>query len=192
MLVDHTYGDILSLQVNATGGLTSATPSTYNLNDLFAPEVVNAHQPYGFDQMTPLYKKFKVHSATITVQTLTTAAGIWLHVAFASPNAGFSYAGASAYAVSEQPGATSYLLTPSVVHHTVKGIDMPTLCNVTKQEYDADVSMFVGTGAASPSSVAKCYLALSTPGAASGYTALLQVRITYKVEWFDRITLAAS
>ncbi len=190
MFLEHSYGSVAYL-VTGAANATSAAPIQYNLADLFLPET-GGHQPYGFDQMTPLYKRFKVRRVCVHIEAQGPTGGAFctLFAAFTSPTAGFSYVSASPVSVSEQPGVVARICPNAVPIQFERTVDIHTLVGVTKQEYESDLATYVGTGAASPTLSPKLILCVSSPTATQ--SAYVNVRLTFQAEWFDRITQAGS
>lgn len=66
LLCDLAYSDRYTLTQDGTVGNTTATIQTFRLNSLFDPDLTGTgHQPYGFDQLTPIYNNYCVTGCTI-------------------------------------------------------------------------------------------------------------------------------
>lgn len=184
----HSYCPDIHVLTSGTPYTTSTTAGTVVVNDMFAPGGTTAHQPYGFDQMTALYNKFKVRKAVIEVEYIhaTTAAVGWIGICVPPPASAFTYTSIGLYQLIEQPCCTVLQSANQVLRSFKQEVDFLKLYGCTKAEFDADLTRFCGTASASPPVLIKCILVNAAPG--TNDTGFCQVRITYEVEWFDRIT----
>lgn len=59
----------VSEQKTLTTGVAGVAVHTYVLNSLFDPDFTGVgHQPYGFDQLTPFYRRYRVNGAKVTIR----------------------------------------------------------------------------------------------------------------------------
>jgi hypothetical protein len=199
-VVNHTYAENTILTTGASGSICGAH-ALFHINDMYAPGGQQAHQPYGFDQMTPLYKRFKVRRVVIDLQavnnqpvtTTSQPAQCLVGVAGGDSNTVLDPTGLSDISVMEQTNCIYALQLGNYgsVERATRQIEIHRLFGITKAEYDADVSIFTGTGSSSPSRL--CYFALAASALVGASTTVhYTIRFTFEVEWFERITVAAS
>jgi hypothetical protein len=157
-------------------------------NDMYASGGPVPDQPYGFDQLTPLYKYFKVLNTTYEVEaTSGLASNILLVLGAFSPNATVTLSGIQIDKLAEQPNCSRFIVPYGPVLRIVKSFDTYKLLGVSKGEFDADVTKYVGTGASSPTIKPSFQFAVASPTGGAAQHSLLTIRVTYDVEWFDRI-----
>jgi hypothetical protein len=199
-VVNHTYAENTQLTTGASGSICGAH-ALFHINDMYAPGGQQAHQPYGFDQMTPLYKRFKVHRVVIDLQacsnapvtTTTQPAQLLVGVCGGDSSTVLDPTGLSDISVVEQANCIYALQLGNYEgsRRETREIEMYRLFGVTKAEYDADVSLFTGTGSSSPTRL--CYFALAASGLVGANTNVhYTIKFTFVVEWFERITVSAS
>lgn len=58
----------VSNQYSLTTGVIGVAVHQYHLNSLFSPEVIGGHQPYGFDQLTPFYRRYRVNTCKVLIR----------------------------------------------------------------------------------------------------------------------------
>ncbi len=65
---EFVYSDLIQIAAGATA-FTTGTERIFRLNSLFAPDVSGGHQPYGFNQMELMYRRYVVTDALIEIQS---------------------------------------------------------------------------------------------------------------------------
>jgi hypothetical protein len=192
MRTKHTSCGSIVLQSSTTAYVTG-TAQAMSPNDMYASGGPISNQPYGFDQLTPLYKYFKVSNFTVEVEASSgVAANTLLVLGAFSPSATMTLSATNTDTLAEQPNCSRFLLPYGPVFKVTKSFDMWKLLGVTKQEFEADVVKYVGTGASSPTIKPSFQMALGSPTGGVAQSALVTLKITYDVEWYDRIVQGHS
>jgi hypothetical protein len=168
------------------------------LNSLHDPDYTGVgHQPYGYDQVTAIYQKYKVYSVTIEVMFWQQSAALLCGLQCQGPDDVSVLAGLSPDVVAERPIAEVYPLS-GVYDRQVrfrKTIKIKDLIGMTEQQFNSDIdgtTAQVGNNPARP-----CYLRLAvadpTGGVAQGGTTCqVAVRLTYHSRLWSRHTQAQS
>lgn len=169
---------------------------TFNLNSVFAPLTAGAHQPYGFDQLSPLYQKYKVTHVTFKIRMLPTLSTnftfsgglVWCVVPV---NSVYDPSSSATEFVLEKPGG-GILCGSSVnpVNHTMS-IPIHQAAGITKQQFNADVEDYSSLVTASPAKIPVLRIAAWSTAATAQYTDWF-VEVHYQVEFYDRLIQASS
>lgn len=183
---------------NGSTGSTSGASLAYRLNDVFLPRT-GSHQPYGLDTLATMYRKYHVYGVkiqlTAIVRTATSSTPVFPLILVRPGGATFSI-GALALAanvVGEKPLGRVNLLMPASARcamDVTMNFQISTIEGLTGPEYNANESYRALVGA-SPDIVPTLEIANSsqaTVGAALDW----RVRITYDVEFYERVLLAQS
>jgi hypothetical protein len=194
-VVEHTYAQNFSVSGDGSVANKLGTAITMSLNDIFAPGGSYTHQPYGRDQMAALYGRYKVHGVVLELEvcmsnTATTKNPPVFIMGINAPSSGFTYTGALLTDAMEQASADWIQVPAGLPRRIVKKVDVATLCGATKQEFAADVSQYCAANGSSPTKTTS--VSFSVAGLDTSVYAVVALRFTYRTEWFERITLAAS
>jgi hypothetical protein len=183
------YTDVVTTSLATTVGVSQV----YNLNSLFDPDRTGTgHQPYGFDQMSALYNRYRVLKTRWRIcfspSSLTYAISVipmnGLLAASVTNLATFVTAAESPRAVNWEQGASGQ-------SHLISGqVPLNNLTGVTSTEYLAD-DRFEAIVTASPSEVMVLQVVLYNP---SGSTISINyvVDLYYEVDMHDPIIQAGS
>lgn len=179
----------------STGTALLGTQQAYRLNSVYDPDYTGAgHQPYGFDQLSGLYNKYRVDRVKFEI-IYTTPGGThdMLCVATVSPGTTSSLTGATLYAGQERPGGIWGLLSPNGERRCVlKGAyDLNVVCGVPKQKYVSD-DEYSSSISSNPTQLALLTHAVGCADGTAAISAVAVVVITYDVVFFDRITQSSS
>lgn len=197
MSYDFTYSSFNTLLNGAVS--TFGTEHVFRLNSLFDPDFsVGGHQPYGFDQVTPIYSRYKVHAVTIEIDFAAPRSMSNATVAcqLSAPQDGVVLAGTNVTQVYERPNCVLMPLndTGSQVVRIVKRLDMWDIIGCTKAQFEADTEQYAPLVSANPAKV--CFLRLAVSEPTGGLASIMSVdaytRITYHSKLWDRKTLAQS
>jgi hypothetical protein len=192
------------LQYTHTGSLATGAAANcgseqvFRLNSLYDPDFTGAgHQPYGFDQISPLYRQYKVTSVDIDIQLTDPSTDGILVAALVQPPAGtFSLTGKQGYAVSEKPGAEVRMLNDSgsQTARIKQHFEMSDLCQISKLEFDANQSNYVSAVTTNPalSPWLRIAIANMNGGSSSGATVFMNVTLTFHVVFYERVTQLES
>ncbi len=181
---------------NVTSGasnLQAGTPRVYQLNSLFQP-ISGGHQPYGFDTMATLYRRYRVNSVTIKVETLPIVTGsIYQVIGVFPPGATQSTTNLlDAHEWGENPNGSTQIIflqgTKQVVWQ--KRFEMHTLCGLTREEYANNVEDYSALVTANPARMPTLEVNISGFGASmQGYNI---ISLTFEAEFFERVSLNQS
>lgn len=172
---------------------TLGSNTVYRLNSIFDPQAaVGGTQPYGFDQVTALYNRYRCIKTRWIVTFLASSAGYNAYVipsngALNSPSADLTsftssimvpFAKYSRYALNSSPPV-------------FKGsMDLNVLGGVTKMEYLTD-DRFEAQVAANPSEVISLNVGIQNPSAGT-ISVPFMIELFYEVDLHDPISLVAS
>jgi len=153
-----------------------------NLNSVFDPNRTGiGHQPYGYDQLTPLYNRYRVISASYVINAYSGAAPIRFGClplnevpSFINDMSELCENPRAKWKVQMPQGSTS-ILTGKVY--------LPSLVGRTKSQYMAD-DRFQAQTNASPLELAVLFISAQSMGNVNVDTNLT-VTIEYLVEFFD-------
>jgi len=188
------YCDTFTLTVG-TGGVLGAE-HIFRLNSLYDPDfTIGGHQPYGFDQVAALYRKYRVDGCRFEV-TLTNASEDGLAVMLMLQPSDGTYALAAAgtaYAL-EKPGCIMEVLNDSgsQVKKIDQHIQIHDIEGLRKAVTDADLTEYSAAVGANPTKfpylrMAACSLANNTGG-----TVQVMVKLTFDAKFFERTILTSS
>lgn len=63
------YSGTFTLTTDGTVAQTIGSEQTFKLNSLYDPDLTNlGHQPFGYDQLTPIYRKYSVQATTVDLE----------------------------------------------------------------------------------------------------------------------------
>lgn len=170
---------------------TSVTPYNvfYRLNDLYDPfQGAGGHQPYYFDQMTPLYNHFIVTGCHVEIKASTSTVAAVVGMKAQPDTTSVTSLGAGI----ERPYSRSGTVVPGGrALYLSKYFDIAKLFGVNRQAILSD-DLYRGTASATPTNV--YFLNIyhqPVDGATSNYCPM-QVKLTYYVKWTNRIRVAQS
>lgn len=183
----------LRTKLNYAQSVTPATISVYeylfNLNSLFDPDRTGAgHQPMGYDQLTPLYNKYRVYSVDYDIEWIPNDSATCMIVAAPTNEAG----GLGSLSTALETFGARHSRVGSLYQamRVTGSVDLAVLNGKTPQQY-ADDDVTASLNNASPSELLilhACFVAVSG-NASSGYGV---VKLTFDCEFFDPIQLSAS
>jgi len=183
------YTDVVTSSLATTVG----SSQVYNLNSLFDPDRTGTgHQPYGFDQMSALYNRYRVLNTrwriVFSPSSLTYAVSVVpmnnLLAASVTDLATFRTGAESPRSINWEQGASGQ-------SHIITGkIQLNNLTGVTPTEYLAD-DRFEAVISASPSEVLVLQVLLYNPSA-STISINYIVDLYYETDVHDPILLAGS
>lgn len=163
----------------------------WNLNSVYDPnQTGTGHQPYGFDQLSPIYNRYRVISVRYRVTYMNTNGTNMINWAIPS-NAGV--APTDVNQVQENPRIKWRMQQLGGPLYPVNGkIYLPSLTGLNANQYMAD-DRYQATTTASPdeSLLLTTGIAPTIPGT-EAITANVTVELDYLVEFFDPKTLAQS
>jgi hypothetical protein len=188
------YCDTFTLTVG-TGGVIGSE-HIFRLNSLYDPDfTIGGHQPYGYDQVAALYRKYRVEGCRCEV-TITNASedGIAAFLMLQPSDGTYALAAqGTAYAL-EKPGCIMRVLNDSgsqvekidqyVPIHTVEGLKK----NVT----EADLTEYSAAVTTNPTKFPYLRMAIGSLANNTGGTVQVMVKLTFDAKFFERIILSSS
>lgn len=190
------YAQTISLATGTAGVL--GTQQIFRLNNLFDPDYTGSgHQPYGLDQVGPLYGKYQVNSVKVTLMWHTSGGAAELMGCYkcqVNTNAG-NLTGISCDYATEQPQTATCLISGDGNLRVVEQnftVQLHKLFNVTKSEYKDSNYIADGYGASYPESTAQLLISVGSPAGNAGQTIVCQVILDYNATLFGRIDQAQS
>ncbi len=177
----------------AASAYTFGTQQVLGLNDLYSP-IASTHQPYGFDQYSAFYTKYKVLSvrAKLDVQVTPAMNDIGFVAARVSPpSPSINLSASTLDQALERPDTTWSFVRPGATPVSLNfSPKLHELLGITSQQYNADIDNFTALTSASPTLVP--VLQFSYASAVGSATAYFIVTAEYDVEFSQRITQAQS
>ncbi len=187
-----TYCTIVTL---TSGNGLLGTQQAFRLNSLYDPDYTGAgHQPYGFDQMSGLYSKYRVDKVKFELLFTTPgAANDMLCVATVAPGTSSFLTGAALDAVQERPDGLWGVCSSSGDRRcALRGaFDLNVVCGVSRAKYEAEDNYSAGVGA-NPSQDALLACNAGCVDGTNGVAIKCMAVLTYDAVLFNRITQAQS
>lgn len=176
------------------GGFTGAE-KVINLNSLFSPDFSGGgHQPYAFDQMALLYRKYKVTAVLVECKYNDPSAdGMFVAVQIQPPQSPATITGKRKEELSEQPMSVVRSINNSGNQKGVirQFVPISTVSGLTKLQFQADVDLFTAQTTASPTAIPYLRVAVGTDRATSS-TMIITLKITFYSTFYERIVLDQS
>jgi hypothetical protein len=197
------YIDIgITTASGATSTTSGATPLQYVLNSLFAPGGSNAHQPYGFDTLATLYRRYRVNAVEVeieftTVQQLAAKADPTDAIMmFTPPGSSVStvFVALAASIFAEKPGGEVRRCVPghpSALQTVRRMLPMHQLVGVSKSEYEANVEEYAALVSGDPTRTTSLFLNCAGFGTISA-SIYWRVKLSFHAEFWERLILAQS
>lgn len=187
-----TYCQITSL---SSGNGLLGTQQAFRLNSVYDPDYTGAgHQPYGFDQMSPLYNNYRVDKVKFELVFTTPGGGSdMLCVATVAPNTSSGLTGGALYTVQERPDGIWGVCSSSGDRRCVlRGdFDLHTVCGVPKSKYISEDN-FSAAVTTNPNQVALLSVNAGCVDGTNAESIQCMLVITYDVVFFNRVTQATS
>lgn len=192
-----TYGDLFPTLADGTTQTTTGAAVSVALNSLFAPRS-GGHQPYGFDTLATIYRRYKVYSVKIEGTCMCKDATNTDVYAFTAlrPGSAATTIGAQTLAatkIGERPLSRFFLLRQGTNRQAADfsmNVPIHSLEGLTKAECDAN-SDYRALMTASPAIVPT--IEFANAGATStSIPCEWRIRMTFDVEFYERANLAQS
>lgn len=182
----------------AVGGLgTIGSEFVYNCNSLFDPDKTGVgHQPYGFDQMALLYKRYKVNAVLVELTYSDPSEdGLTVVARFNHPgNNSVSMVGLDPTIVAEQPRTVIRTINNSgrQVGTIKQYFPIHAISGLTKLQFDADHDIFTALVGQNPQMTPEFRYAVANDRHVAGGTIVFKLRLTFYATLFERNILAPS
>jgi len=184
-IVRLKYSDILPLSVGAGATISR----TFNLNGLYDPDDTNiGHQPYGYDQLSTLFNRYRVYKTTWHVSFAGSNDRLHLVVAPVNGNTTF----ADFIALAEMPLAVSKSMSFDGGYPVnFKGrVYLPKLNGATSVQYKTD-DRFSSIVSDNPAEIMQLHILLYNPTLVTVVTSFNLTMIFYS-EFYDPKILDTS
>lgn len=187
------YSEGFTLTTGTAGVM--GTEQIYGLNNLYDPNYSGVgHQPYGYDQMSPLYRVYMVFGINMEI-TITDPSNDGLVVgAVVQPSNGTAtVATYTPDVIKERPGSVTRVINNSGSQKQVirQYIPLHRLEGISKSMWNAR-STYASTVGAGPSSEQFLRIAVGSDAGNVGHTVKVRVYFTYYCKFYDRITQGQS
>ncbi len=187
------YGSVTSA---ATAG-TLGTQVYYNLNSLFAVSAAG-HQPYGFNTLETLYRRYKVDRVDVAIKFIaydTSTIHMQALAMIIPPNATYTTSAVTLAVALEKPMTATAVIDPASAHTTAvirQSFPMYELIGVTKAQFDANVEDYQALCTASPARVPTLLVNVANLSSAVATAIKTEVTLMFHCEFFERVILSQS
>jgi hypothetical protein len=179
------------LNISAATGVYGQ--NIFLLNSLWRPNTSDTHQPYGFDQMSALYSKYRVYSVKWRVQIGPTS-GRLVHAACPMNDVQTTpVVGASSFVLlAESPLSTLHVLGQNggQVTKFEGNKTLHQFSGRTKPEYDA-MDTYAALVSASPAEIIQLVVGYGNPDVAT-IIHTMSVELWFTSEFFDPVIVGQS
>lgn len=189
-----TYTQSVTL-TSGIGGIYG-NEQIYRLNSPYDPDFTGTgHQPYGYDQVSLLYRKYKVNAAKISILFSNPSEDGMIGAAAVQASAGtFALTSNPIDTLKEQPmtvtrtinnsGSQTAMVNQYLQLHLVEGL--------TKLQFSTNVEDYSAPVTTIPAKTPYLRLALASSLGTNGATMFCRVTITYYCQFYERKTQAQS
>lgn len=194
MSVKLRYTDTTTLLSGLNGHIGDV--QTFRLNSLYDPDLSGVGtQPYGYDQLATLYRKYKVHGASIEVVfTDPDQDGMLMAIQLRNPSNVYSMAGKNVNDLREQPMTVVRTINNSGKQRVAvkQYVPISTVSGLTKLQFQADNDLFVASTTANPTAQPLFTIGVGSSRLAQNATMICRTTITYYATMYERIVHVAS
>lgn len=188
------YSETFTLTVGTAG--VFGTVQKLNLNGLYDPNYTGSgHQPYGYDQLTPLYARYIVHGCKVTAQFYDPDQDSLTVGCMVQQSGGTgSLAGIFPDLIKEQPYSwvKDISNTGSQKATMVQYFPLAKLEGLSKVQWQASLTDFAAANNANPSRTPTIQMAVANSRATGAGSITVRVMMTYYCQFYDRILQAYS
>jgi len=154
------------------------------------------HQPYSYDQLALLYKRYKVNGVLVKIILSDPSEdGLYLGVQLTNPSNGSAYInGTTSDVLRERQQAFVMKInnTGSQVNTKSFYTSIQAMSGLTSLQFKADPDNFTADVASNPGNVCNLLMALGSDRGVGSATAIVTVDITYYATWYQRVQLDQS
>lgn len=188
---DRAFQLTTSTTVNVGG-----SEQVFSPNNAYQPDFTgNNHQPYGYDQLTPLYARWIVHACHIQITVSSSAASkpcalLWSTQPY---NASYQLAGETVDKGMEKP-MNGHVLLDTTGRMIVRNLNLiiPKIEGLSATQYESEIDLYSGAAASAPTRSPFFRMALFNLLDNTQPTAQVVVSMTFDITFFDRIILGSS
>lgn len=183
----HRYNENYIITSGAAGVLGSSY--NYSMTGLYDPYLgVGGHQPYGFDEMAPLYGTYTVTDVAIRITYAAPSDGsVYLVVGWRPSNSNFTISGLGISDVTEKDSVAWFPLPTAPAKIGDQTIDLGhfpihKVEGRTSQQILSELN-YSGTAAGNPANNPQFMIATGSLTGASGLTVAIVVQLEYTTVW---------
>lgn len=190
------YAGDHALTCNAFNGVLGSE-NVFRLNSMYDPDKTYAgHQPSGFDQLSPIYNRYKVVGATVTLNVNDPEEdGVGVAWMFTNPsNIAETLTGQNMDIQSERQQSGIIRINNSgsqSVTRTMR-LSMATLAGITKLQFKADPDNYTGPMGSNPANEIALHIAAGNYRTTTSKSVFVHVKIVYHVLMYQRKILPTS
>ncbi len=188
------YSQTYTYPVGSSG--TFGSENIFRLNSLHDPDETGVgHQPYGYDQLKLLYRRYKVNGVLLEMTwTDPNQDGLSVAAMLTPPLATSTLAGLGFDQASEKPFTTTRMINNSGSQriYMKQYIPISTAVGITPSQFRNDLDDYQALTGASPNRVPRVRLAVCSPSAATGGLVQCTMKMTFYSSFWDRIVLGQS
>lgn len=194
MNVKLTYTQNFVLTTGTAGVFGSS--QEFSLNSVYDPDITGTgHQPYGYDSMSSLYKRYKVNGCLMkcTFEDPSDESAT-LGIMVKSPSQSDSISSLTIQQAKERPMCVTRTLMNSGKQQTRINsyFPMATVFGWTKEQFHGDMENTTAAVSGSPGSQPKIEFAVAQTRGVSGYSAVVELKLIYFVTFYERIIQSTS
>lgn len=185
-------------QITFTTGTAGVfgTENTFLMNSLYDPNYTGVgHQPLGYDQLTGIYKRYKVNFVDVKLTfTDPSADGVIVAAQLQSNANALGVTGNSPQVIAERPMAIVKYVNNTGRQVSVIRIKQPVYrcLGLSKLEFAANPTVYGSTYDANPSNLSYLRISAASVQGTAGVTVQCMVQIIYYAELYDRMFQAPS
>ncbi len=175
---------------DATFAGYTGTQTVVRVTNAYEP-APSTHQPYGWDQMAALYRQYKVVGCKAEVWVSNSTGTNCVTLVRPVPvNENTNISNVSMLSAERPDVDMLFTASGHPIAKWTRTIDIPRLCGVTKEQYDADVSEYAAAVTAAPNRYP--YIQIATQSSTTSQTVSITVKLTFRVQFWQRSTQATS
>lgn len=171
-----------TITTDANGRYTFRLNSIFNPDNTLLPGVGASHQPYGHDQLSLFYNRYRVIACGWRIQAVQTSSGVPIQLAAIPSNGAVIFVNVSE--MKENPRSKYVTVSPGAASVYLRGkVSMPSLTGRTSAQYMADDSYQAVMGANPTETMTLNILTNTISDTSASFTC--NVLLEYTVELFD-------
>lgn len=187
------YAELFQMSTSAAGVI--GTQQVMRLNSLYDPNHTGAgHQPYGFDNLSPLYAKYRVDRVKFKITMSTpAAANDMIGYASVSPGTSAALTGKANWQPFEWPNcSTCHLSSTGDRRGILRGsFHLHQLAGVSKLKYEAD-DVYASAIGADPDQDILLTFSVGSYSLSVSQVCSALIELEYGTTFFERTTLGTS
>jgi len=188
-----TYAEVpITLTSGAAGVLSSAT--TFTLGSIFAPNAGGGHQPRYRDTLAEVYNYYLVHKVRVQVVFSDPSVDTMFCGCYAAGTDTINFGGQTLSLAQENP-RTQLAFLSNTGSQTVtfdQAFNLWDLAGVTKTQYLSNTTQWASVMSSSPAQANNFLVAAGDFGGNAGSTIKCMVRLTFFVQFWDRVNIGQS